>query len=207
MATDISRREILKGSLAAAGLGVLGIPEWAVPALAQGETPVAFTDIPERSTSRRRQSTGCWISGRSTGRSRRAISSSRRSTWAIPRSTRRPSVSRSRGWWSARRRCRSTSSARWGRPTLSPGSSAPATASVAIEGTREQRPLDGRAASRRAGRGGSQGRRTGGRLLRRRSSGRGRRVPRATLQGRSAVRPQPPARAGALAPSRSSRSR
>ena len=47
MATDISRREILKGSLAAAGLGVLGIPEWAVPALAQGETPVAFTDIPE----------------------------------------------------------------------------------------------------------------------------------------------------------------
>jgi DMSO/TMAO reductase YedYZ molybdopterin-dependent catalytic subunit len=38
---------MLKGSLAAAGLGVLGIPEWALPPLEQGETPVPFTDIPE----------------------------------------------------------------------------------------------------------------------------------------------------------------
>src|SRR6185437_4109600 len=30
-----------------AGLGVLGIPEWALPALAQGETVVPFTDQPE----------------------------------------------------------------------------------------------------------------------------------------------------------------
>jgi DMSO/TMAO reductase YedYZ molybdopterin-dependent catalytic subunit len=42
-----SRREILKGGLAAAGLGVLGVPEWVLPALAQGETLVAFTDIPD----------------------------------------------------------------------------------------------------------------------------------------------------------------
>jgi DMSO/TMAO reductase YedYZ molybdopterin-dependent catalytic subunit len=42
-----SRREILKGGLAVAGLGVLGIPEWALPALAQGETLVPFTDIPD----------------------------------------------------------------------------------------------------------------------------------------------------------------
>ena len=42
-----SRRDILKGSLALAGLGVLGIPEWALPALAQGETLVPFTDLPE----------------------------------------------------------------------------------------------------------------------------------------------------------------
>ena len=42
-----TRREILKGGLAAAGLGVLGIPEWALPALAQGETLVPFTDLPE----------------------------------------------------------------------------------------------------------------------------------------------------------------
>jgi len=42
-----SRREILRGGLAVAGLGVLGIPEWALPALAQGETLVPFTDIPE----------------------------------------------------------------------------------------------------------------------------------------------------------------
>jgi len=42
-----SRREILRGGLAAAGLGVLGVPEWVLPALAQGETLVPFTDIPE----------------------------------------------------------------------------------------------------------------------------------------------------------------
>src|SRR6476620_1182666 len=42
-----SRREVLKGGLAVAGLGVLGIPEWALPALAQGETLVPFTDIPD----------------------------------------------------------------------------------------------------------------------------------------------------------------
>jgi len=35
------------GGLAAAGLGVLGIPEWALPALAQGENVVPFTDIPD----------------------------------------------------------------------------------------------------------------------------------------------------------------
>jgi DMSO/TMAO reductase YedYZ molybdopterin-dependent catalytic subunit len=38
---------MLKGSLAMAGLGVLGIPEWAFPALAQSEVLVPFTDLPE----------------------------------------------------------------------------------------------------------------------------------------------------------------
>src|SRR5207245_9179508 len=47
MMNQRSRREILKGGLAAAGLGVLGVPEWALPALAQGETLVPFTDIPD----------------------------------------------------------------------------------------------------------------------------------------------------------------
>src|ERR1700730_115829 len=47
MSTQTTRREILKGSLALAGLGVVGIPEWALPALAQGETLVSFTDLPE----------------------------------------------------------------------------------------------------------------------------------------------------------------
>jgi len=41
-----TRRDVLKGSLAAAGLAAFGIPEWAVPALADGETVVPFTDIP-----------------------------------------------------------------------------------------------------------------------------------------------------------------
>jgi DMSO/TMAO reductase YedYZ molybdopterin-dependent catalytic subunit len=47
MMKQSTRREVLKGSLAAAGLGVFGIPEWAFPALAQTEALVPFTDIPE----------------------------------------------------------------------------------------------------------------------------------------------------------------
>ena len=47
MLKQTTRRDILRGSLAVAGLGVLGIPEWALPALAQGETLVPFTDIPD----------------------------------------------------------------------------------------------------------------------------------------------------------------
>lgn len=46
MTRQSTRREILKGSLAVASLGVLGIPDWALPALAQGETLVPFTDLP-----------------------------------------------------------------------------------------------------------------------------------------------------------------
>src|SRR5215813_2720584 len=46
MGKQHTRREILKGSLALAGLSVFGIPEWALPALAQGETIVPFTDVP-----------------------------------------------------------------------------------------------------------------------------------------------------------------
>jgi len=47
MTTQHTRREILRESLAVAGLSVLGIPEWAFPALAQSETLVAFTDLPQ----------------------------------------------------------------------------------------------------------------------------------------------------------------
>ncbi len=39
-----SRREILKGGLALAGLSALGLAEWELPALAQGETLVPFSD-------------------------------------------------------------------------------------------------------------------------------------------------------------------
>jgi DMSO/TMAO reductase YedYZ molybdopterin-dependent catalytic subunit len=46
MANETSRRDLLRGTLALAGLSVFGIPEWAIPALAQGETLVPFTDIP-----------------------------------------------------------------------------------------------------------------------------------------------------------------
>lgn len=47
MSKQSTRREILKGGLAVAGLGVIGFPEWALPALAQDETLVPFTDLPE----------------------------------------------------------------------------------------------------------------------------------------------------------------
>ena len=42
-----TRRDILKGTLIVAGLGVFDIPEWALPVLAQGDTDVPFTDIPD----------------------------------------------------------------------------------------------------------------------------------------------------------------
>jgi DMSO/TMAO reductase YedYZ molybdopterin-dependent catalytic subunit len=46
MPQEQSRRNILKGGLALAGLGAFGLPEWVLPVLAQGETLVPFTDIP-----------------------------------------------------------------------------------------------------------------------------------------------------------------
>lgn len=47
MTTETTRREMLRGSLAVVGLGILGLPEGVLPALAQSETLVPFTDIPE----------------------------------------------------------------------------------------------------------------------------------------------------------------
>jgi DMSO/TMAO reductase YedYZ molybdopterin-dependent catalytic subunit len=42
-----TRRDMLRGTFtAAAGLSVIGLPDWALPALAQGETIVPFTDAP-----------------------------------------------------------------------------------------------------------------------------------------------------------------
>ena len=55
MTEQPTRRTILKGSLAAAGLGVLGIPDWALPALAQSETLVPFTDMPANLAGRGRR--------------------------------------------------------------------------------------------------------------------------------------------------------
>ena len=80
-----SRRRVLKGGLAAAGLGLFGLPEWAMPVLAQGETLVPFTRLPgelrhepERGRPRPRHPDD------RRRHSRRTISSSRRSTTAIP---------------------------------------------------------------------------------------------------------------------------
>jgi DMSO/TMAO reductase YedYZ molybdopterin-dependent catalytic subunit len=46
MTTRRSRRNMLKDSLAVTSLALLNLPEWALPALAQGETLVPFTDAP-----------------------------------------------------------------------------------------------------------------------------------------------------------------
>jgi DMSO/TMAO reductase YedYZ molybdopterin-dependent catalytic subunit len=43
---QIPRREILRAGLAATSLLAVNVPEWAFPALAQGETDVPFTDVP-----------------------------------------------------------------------------------------------------------------------------------------------------------------
>ena len=44
---NTTRRDVLRGSLALAGLTALGVPEWVLPALAQGEVIVPFTDLPD----------------------------------------------------------------------------------------------------------------------------------------------------------------
>ncbi len=47
MPIEISRRETLRRGLAATGLLALSVPDWAIPALAQGEREIAFTDVPD----------------------------------------------------------------------------------------------------------------------------------------------------------------
>ena len=44
MANEMSRREVMKTGLAAAALGAAANFEWVLPALAQGEVMVPFTD-------------------------------------------------------------------------------------------------------------------------------------------------------------------
>jgi len=47
MGATMTRREILKAGLTAASLAAMGLPVVSLPALAQGETMVPFTDIPD----------------------------------------------------------------------------------------------------------------------------------------------------------------
>ena len=50
MSDQMTRRRILIGGAATGALAALGLPEWILPALAQGETLVPFTDIPANFT-------------------------------------------------------------------------------------------------------------------------------------------------------------
>ena len=45
MTNELSRRDMLRGG--AAGLGLMSLPGWALPALAQGQEVVPFTDYPD----------------------------------------------------------------------------------------------------------------------------------------------------------------
>ena len=47
MCEQHTRRNILRTGLAAAGLGIMGVPDWVLPALAQGATVVPFLDFPD----------------------------------------------------------------------------------------------------------------------------------------------------------------
>ena len=47
MSKHSSRRDVLKGESGSGRHGMFGLPEWALPALAQGETEVPFTDLPD----------------------------------------------------------------------------------------------------------------------------------------------------------------
>ncbi|MGE3705826.1 MAG: molybdopterin-dependent oxidoreductase [Vicinamibacterales bacterium] len=46
MSMQFTRRDLLRGGLAAAGLGLLNVPEWALPVLAADETVLPFADLP-----------------------------------------------------------------------------------------------------------------------------------------------------------------
>ena len=128
MAAQHTRREILKGTLAVAGLAALGIPEWALPALAQGETLVPFTDLPDNVYLRRRPDRRLLdirtIDGPFTPK--RPV---------LHDAALRPSGGRSGdvpaeglGLVNGRCRCRSTTCARCGAPSSWPASNARATA-------------------------------------------------------------------------------
>jgi DMSO/TMAO reductase YedYZ molybdopterin-dependent catalytic subunit len=44
----MTRRDVIRTGFALAGLGLVGIPEWVLPALAEGDTVVPFLDFPDR---------------------------------------------------------------------------------------------------------------------------------------------------------------
>ena len=88
MKLETTRRDILKGSLAMAGLGVIGVPEWAMPHPG-GRARRSSSSPTFRRTSggTRRPIAACWTCGPSTGRSPRPTSSPQLSITATPMST------------------------------------------------------------------------------------------------------------------------
>ena len=196
----------VQGGLAVAGLSALGIPEWALPALAQGETLVPFTDMPANVSRRRRRPAHA-----RRPHDRRSVHAARP---VLHDAALRPSRR------SIRRRFGSRSSGLVDRPqslSLDDLKKMGSTELVAgFECSGNRRPLQGLSSNGRwtgvplravLDRAGVKAEGARVRVLRRRSRRRGSRVPHAEVQGRTAVRPQPVAREGAVARSRCSPTR
>ena len=200
MTTESTRRDVLKQGLALAGLSVFGLPEWAFPALAQGETVVPFTDIdpPEKfnatPTPDRRLFDVRTIDGPITPKDKFFTTQHYGHPEVDPAAFRlkvsglvdKPlSLSlddlRKMKQHGAHRRLRV-----FGQPPPAPGAL-------------RQRPLDRRPAPRGARSGGREAAGARVRVLRRRSRQGGGRVPRQQLRGGAAVRPQHAARQGDVA--------
>ncbi len=119
-----TRREILKNGLALAGLTAFSIPEWVLPALAQGETLVPFTDIPANANFTpavdRRSLDIRKIDGPFTPKDQ-FFTTQHYGHPEVDPVTFRLKLS---GLWTGRRRCRWKTSGRWAARNSLPGSSA-----------------------------------------------------------------------------------
>ena len=195
MKTDSTRRTILKGSLAMAGLGIAGLPDWALPVLAQGDSVVQFTDIPENvrwdTPPDRRMLDVRTIDGPFVAPDKFATTQHYghpdvdMATYKLkltgmvntPKAL-SPRRSEEAGQHRAGGRLRVLGKSR------------------AAAGAVGQRQVDWRAVEDGARRGGRQARREGHRVLRRRPRRRRSRVAHAEVQGRLPLRPQPAAREG-----------
>ena len=128
MTTQTTRRDVIRGGLAVAGLTALGMPEWVLPALAQGETVVPFTDWPANfnptpGPDRRLLDTRT-IDGAFTPADQ--FFTTQHYGHPDGRSGDLPPEGQ-RAWSIGRWRCRSTTCRRWAAPSSSPASNAPAT--------------------------------------------------------------------------------
>ena len=193
-----TRREILRGGLAAASLGVLGMPDWVLPALAQGETVVPFTDFPETFNA----DAGARPAAPRHPHHRRAFITPKDqffTTQHYGHPGGRPGHVQAEGL-GAGRRPKSLSLdelKKMPKPELIAGFECSGNRGAAA-GPVQQRQVDRRAAQGGARDGRRQGRGARVRVLRRRPRRRRSRVAHAEVQARAAVRPQPAARQGAV---------
>ena len=196
MTMQSTRRGLLKGGLAVAGLSAFDLPEWVLPVMAQGETRRAVHRPPREhaGASRRSPAARRPDDRRSTHAARfvlhhAALRPPGRRPRRVPAEGVRPGEQAAGAL--ARRSEEDEEHADHLRLRVLRQSSS-------ASGAVQQRTLDRRAAEDRARSGRREERREGVRLLRRRPRRRGSRVPHAEVHGQPAVRPQPLAREGVL---------